>query len=98
MTKTTTKSAKSTKSAKATQPETVREDVYKVKAHELLQKIREIIEEGNARQIVIEDKNGKVLFTIPVTFGVLGALLAPWFAGLGAVVAVISECTIRVER
>jgi len=66
--------------------------------NEFVEKIGEIIAEGNARRIVIEDKSGKVIFTIPVTLGVVGAVLVPWLAGVGAVAAVITECVIRVER
>lgn len=77
---------------------TTSEESFSGRASELFDRVKELIAEGNAKQIVVEDKKGKVLFTIPVTFGVLGALIAPWFAGLGAVAAVVTECTIKVER
>ncbi len=82
-----------TKSSNATY-----EESFSGKASELIERLKEIIAEGNARQIVVEDKSGKVLFTIPVTFGIFGALIAPGLAALGAVAAVVAECTIRVEK
>ena len=64
----------------------------------LLKKVRELIDEGNIRKITITDKAGKELMTFPLTVGVVGALLAPVLAAIGAMAAMIGECTITVER
>jgi len=64
----------------------------------LLKKVRELIEEGNVRKITITDKTGKELMSFPLTVGVVGALLVPVFAAIGAMAALIGECTITVER
>jgi hypothetical protein len=64
----------------------------------LLKKIKELIEEGNIRKISIHDKEGKELMSFPLTFGVVGAVIAPVLAGIGAVAALIGECSITVER
>lgn len=64
----------------------------------LLKKIKELIAEGNIRKITIADKSGKELVTFPLTIGVVGALLAPVFAAIGALAALIGECSITVER
>lgn len=64
----------------------------------LLKKIKELIAEGNIRKITISDKSGKELVTFPLTIGVVGALLAPVFAAIGALAALIGECSITVER
>lgn len=64
----------------------------------LVKKVKELIEEGNVRKITISNKEGKELMTFPLTIGVVGALLAPVLAAVGAVAALIGECTITVER
>lgn len=107
-TKTTKKSATKSKAEESTKrtestntteaPSASREEVFKAKADQVAAKVKELISEGNARRIVVADKDGKVLMTIPVTFGVVGAVLAPWVAALGVLAAVVGECTIKVER
>jgi Domain of unknown function (DUF4342) len=64
----------------------------------LLKKVKELIEEGNVRKIIIKDKSGKEIMTFPLTVGVVGAVLAPVLAAVGALAALIGECTITVER
>jgi hypothetical protein len=64
----------------------------------LLKKVKELIAEGNIRKITITDKAGKEIMSFPLTFGVVGALLAPVFAAVGAAAALLGECTITVER
>jgi hypothetical protein len=64
----------------------------------LLKKVKELIEEGNIRKITITDKSGKEIMSFPLTVGVVGLLLAPVFAAIGAAAAVIGDCTITVER
>lgn len=73
-------------------------DEYKVQGEELLAKVKELVHEGNIRRVVIENEEGRVLVEIPLTFGVIGALLLPTLAAIGAVAAVVTSCTIRVER
>ena len=64
----------------------------------LLIKIEELIGEGNVRKITIHDKAGKDLMSFPLSIGVVGTLVAPVFAAIGALAALIGECTITVER
>lgn len=64
----------------------------------LLKKVKELIEEGNVRKISIHDKDGKEIMSFPLTFGVVGAVFAPVLAGIGAMAALIGDCTITVER
>lgn len=73
-------------------------DEIKVKGEELLGKVKEIIKAGNVRKLTIKDKSGNVILAIPLTIGVIGAVLAPIIAAVGAVAAVVTECTISVER
>ena len=64
----------------------------------LLKKVKELIEEGNVRKITIKDKTGKEVITFPLTIGVVGTVLAPVLAAVGALAALIGECAITVER
>ncbi len=73
-------------------------EFFTIKGEHLLQKIKELIEEGNVRRITITDRSGKELMTFPLTIGVVGAVLAPVLAAIGALAAIIGECTIAVER
>ena len=73
-------------------------ETFTTTGEHLLKKIKELIEEGNVRKIIIKDKNGKELMTFPLTIGVVGAVLAPVLAAVGALAALIGECTLSVER
>ncbi|MCC7402385.1 MAG: DUF4342 domain-containing protein [Chitinophagaceae bacterium] len=71
---------------------------FKVDGENLLKKIKELIKEGNVRRIIIKDKQDKELIVFPLTVGVVGTVLAPVLAAVGAMAALIGECTITVER
>ncbi|OGG25728.1 hypothetical protein A2960_05255 [Candidatus Gottesmanbacteria bacterium RIFCSPLOWO2_01_FULL_39_12b] len=71
---------------------------YRVAGEKLLGKVKELIKEGNIRRIIIKDKNGKEVIEFPLTIGVVGTVLAPVLAAVGALAALITECTITVER
>ena len=71
---------------------------FKAHGENLLKKVEELIAEGNIRKITIKDKNGKELMTFPLTIGVVGAMLAPILAAVGALAALIGECSITVEK
>jgi DNA gyrase/topoisomerase IV subunit A len=71
---------------------------FNVDGERLVEKVKELIREGNVRKITIKDKSGKELITFPLTVGVVGAVIAPVLAALGALAALIGECTISVER
>ncbi|MEP7374995.1 MAG: DUF4342 domain-containing protein [Chitinophagaceae bacterium] len=73
-------------------------ETFTVNGEQLLKKIKELIAEGNVRKIAIHDKSGKEVMSFPLTIGVVGAVLAPIFAAVGALAALIGECTISVER
>jgi len=70
----------------------------KVKGDEMVAKVRELIAEGNVRRLIIKNNDGKTLVEIPLTWGVIGGLLSPVAAGLGAIAALVTDCTIEVER
>lgn len=71
---------------------------FSIHGENLLKKVKELIAEGNVRKITIHDKSGKELASFPLTVGVVGALLLPMLAAVGALAALITECTITVER
>lgn len=71
---------------------------FKISGEALLKKVQELIEEGNIRRITIHDKDGKELMNFPLTIGVVGTVFAPVLAAVGALAALIGECTITVEK
>lgn len=71
---------------------------FKVNGEELLAKVKQLINEGNVRRIIIKNKEDKNLVELPLTVGVVGAVLAPVLAAVGAIAALVTECTIVVER
>jgi hypothetical protein len=75
-----------------------KEETFEVKGEELVKKVKDLIKEGNVRKISVIDKDGHAIVTFPVTVGVVGAVFAPVLAAIGALAALLSECTIKVER
>jgi len=78
--------------------EKVRSEEFRVNGEELIAKIKNLVNEGNIRRIIIKNKEGKVVFEIPLTFGVVGALIAPQLAAIGAIAALVTEATVVVEK
>jgi hypothetical protein len=78
--------------------EKFRTEEFKVNGEELLTRIKKLIHEGNIRRIIIKDRDGKTVLEIPMTFGVVGALLAPQLAAIGAIAALLTEATVVVEK
>jgi hypothetical protein len=75
-----------------------RTEEFRVNGEELIARIKNLVKEGNVRRIIIKNKEGKVVFEIPLTFGVVGALLAPQLAAIGAIAALLTEATVVVEK
>lgn len=75
-----------------------KKESFQVKGEELLKKVKELIREGNVRKITIKDKKGKELVVFPLTVGVVGAVLVPVLAAVGTIAALVTECTLSVER
>ena len=71
---------------------------FSINGEQLLKKVKQLIAEGNIRKTTIKDKGGKELMTFPLTIGVVGAVFAPVLAAIGALAALVGECTITVER
>jgi hypothetical protein len=77
--------------------ENVRREEFRVRGEAIVEKVKELVHEGNIRRVMIIDGDGKTLVDIPLTLGVLGALVAPQLAALGALAALVSDATIVVE-
>jgi hypothetical protein len=75
-----------------------RTEEFRVEGEKLIAKIKELFHEGNIRRIIIKDKEGKTVMEIPVTIGVVGALIAPQLAAVGAIAALLTEATVVVEK
>jgi len=78
--------------------EKVRIEEYKISGDKLIAKVKELVHAGNIRRITIKNKEGKDLIEIPLTIGVVGIVLAPALAAIGAIAALVTECTIVVEK
>lgn len=78
-------------------PDTTYWETFKIEGKTIVERLRELIHEGNVRRIVIQHE-GRTVAEFPVTAGVIGALVAPVLAAVGALVALLRDCTIQVER
>lgn len=71
---------------------------FSVSADNLIERVKELLHEGNVTRIVVKDEKGKPLLEIPATIGVIGTVLAPWLTALGVIAALAISCRIVVER
>jgi hypothetical protein len=76
---------------------TVTEEVT-VASENLIQRVKELIHEGNVTRIIVKDENDKLLFEIPATLGVIGVLIAPWLAALGAIAGIAANAKLTIIR
>lgn len=79
-------------------PENFKTEEFRVEGEKLISKVKELIHAGNIRKIIIKDRDGKVVMEIPMTLGVVGALIAPQLAAIGAIAALLTEATLVVEK
>ncbi len=75
-----------------------RTEEFRVSGEDILRKVKEIIAAGNARRIIIKTEKGESMLEIPLTVALVGAVLAPVLAAVGAMAALITHCTIVVEK
>lgn len=71
---------------------------FKVSGEGIIEKIKQIINEGNVRKITVKSKEGKTIAEFPLTMGVVGTLIAPVLAAISTIIALASECTISIEK
>ena len=70
----------------------------KVAAEDVLKTVKEALREGNVRRITVKDKEGRVVATFPLAVGVVGVVLAPVLAAIGALTAILTDCTLSIEK
>ncbi len=80
----------------------IKKDVYKVSSDGLVDKVKEAFRDVDVKRVVVKDEKGKVLLSIPVTWGAAGAVatiaLSPWLAALGVIAGLVTRCTVEIER
>lgn len=75
----------------------VREE-FTVSSDDLIERVKQLLHEGNITRIIVKDDSGKTLLEIPATVGVIGTVIAPWLAALGVIAAFAANCRIVIER
>jgi DNA-binding Lrp family transcriptional regulator len=86
-----------TENNKAIQERVITEE-FKVSGEAVVAKVKELVREGNIRRITFKNEEGKTLIEIPLTIGVIGSVLLPVWASIGAIAALVANLTITVER
>jgi len=76
----------------------VTREEYNVSSSNLVDRVGELLHEGNVTRVIVKDDKGKQLLEIPATVGVIGVVIAPWLAALGVIATLVADCTIVVER
>jgi uncharacterized membrane protein YvbJ len=76
----------------------VRVEQFTLDTDKLVQKVKELVHEGNVTRIMVKDEKGSLLLDLPITVGVVGLVLAPLLAAAGAIAALATRCTVTVER
>ena len=78
--------------------EKVRTEEYQIDGDEMVAKVKELVRKGYIRRVTIKNEQDRTLIEIPLTLGVVGAVLLPVWAALGALAALVTNCTIVVEK
>jgi hypothetical protein len=78
--------------------ENVRTEEFRVQGEQIAEKVKELVRQGNIRRVSLKDAEGKTLMDIPLTLGVIGALILPQLAALGAIVVLAAHYRIAVEK
>jgi hypothetical protein len=73
-------------------------EAHRVRGEKIVAKLKELLHDGSVRHVVIKNDDGKTLIEFPVTVGVAGAILVPVWAAVGALAALVTNCSIEVER
>lgn len=76
----------------------VTREEFTVSSNDLIERVKQLLHEGNVTRIIVKDDKGNVMLEIPATAGVIGIIIAPWLAALGVIAALATNCRIVVER
>lgn len=79
-------------------PEEKKTEEFVVNGEEVVAKVKELLKEVNVRRIIIKNEKGETVVELPVSVGLIGVILAPMIAAVGAAAALLTKCTIIVER
>ena len=71
---------------------------YKITGDKVVEKIKELVKEGNVRRVILKNEKGKTLVEFPLTVGVVGVALLPIWAAIGTIAALVAKLTIVVEK
>ncbi len=75
-----------------------KKEEFTISGDKIVEKVKEVINEGSARRIIIKNEKEEVVAEFPLTAGAVGVLIAPALAALGAIAALLTKCTLIVER
>jgi DNA-binding Lrp family transcriptional regulator len=75
-----------------------RTEELNISGEKLVSTVKELVRQGNIRRITVKNRDGRSLIEVPLSLGVVGILLLPTLAALGAIAALVTECTIVLER
>jgi hypothetical protein len=76
----------------------VTREEFTVSGSNVVDRVKELLHEGNVTRVIVKDEKGNTLLEIPATVGVIGTVIAPWLAALGVIAALATKCKIVVER
>ncbi len=76
----------------------ITQEEFTVSGSNLVERVRDLLHEGNVTRVIVKDEKGSTLLEIPATVGVIGTVIAPWLAALGVIAALATKCKIVVER
>lgn len=76
----------------------VRTEEFQLSGDEVVKKVKELVREGNIRRIILKNEEGRTLIEVPLTIGVIGAVLLPVWAAIGAIAAVAAKLTLVIEK
>jgi len=76
----------------------MKKEEFSISGDKIIEKVKEIIKEGSARRIIIKNEKDEIVAEFPLSAGAVGVLLAPALAALGAIAALLTKCTLIVEK
>ncbi|MGI6374851.1 MAG: DUF4342 domain-containing protein [Anaerolineae bacterium] len=76
----------------------VRREELHISGQDLVDKVKQLLHEGNVRRIIVRGDEGRTVIEIPLTVGLVGIVLVPVWVAIGAIAALVTDCTIVVER
>lgn len=76
----------------------VTREEFTVSGSNVVDRVKDLLHEGNVTRVIVKDEKGSTLLEIPATVGVIGTVIAPWLAALGVIAALATKCKIVVER